>query len=670
MAKKRNPLKVDPSRTITLRRMFTAELLRRFDRVRHKIIKLIVEENAFGLDTTNNQIRNEDNEDIMGSDKKAKVGLLLVWGVDGLDTNGLSQKVENQRFKFRSTAKQVEAFQKWLATQIKVDIISKQMTDKYWEKFVEDGYRRGAGRAFDDVRKASLATEAGAGVSDFFAGTRAEFLRSSFGRPVAINKVKLLAARTFSDIKNVTDVMATQIRRELVDGLVKGDNPRTIARAITKKVDTIGKTRAEQIARTEIIRAHAEGQLDSMEALGVEEVNVMVEWSTAGDDRVCPRCIDMDGAVLQVKESHGLIPRHVLCRCAFIPANLGESPKGQIRGKPKIDKAIDDSLRHDLPKGRLIKGKRKFKDPKTGKFTVSPSEGKKSLADLKKTTKWQGADVKIAKARPPGLLDDPLKPTKPVAPGLKPKPVEPKPTKPVKVKPTAPKRPRAKLEPVVEIRPDTIKKGLGEKIPTKKPVKVQKKKAEKPSLLKERTDTSRLNAEQKRAVSEIKGKLTGDMSPKVQKILEETNIVLYEKQEDLAKEMVSVWGGKVSDRKATQGFFRRSKNQVHVNLGGLKQGIKSQIESKTSLLAHELSHAIDAKGGVKGPLSNLKSWKKVWKKEIEQTGILSKYAQVNPAEGFAEFGRGLLGSNEATKKLLRENLPESYKFWKSKGLIK
>ena len=400
MAKKRNPLKVDPSRTITLRRMFTAELLRRFDRVRRKIIKLIVGENAFGLHTTNHQIRNEENGRIRIDEPNASTNSRN----SNRDVVGKTV-LANQRFKFRSTAKQVDAFQKWLMTQIKVDIISAKMTDKYWEKFVEDGYRRGAGRAFDDTRKASLATKAGEDVSAFFAGTREEFLRSSFGRPVAINKVKLLAARTFSDIKNVTDVMATQIRRELTDGLVKGDNPRTIARAITKRVDAIGKTRAEQIARTEIIRAHAEGQLDSMEALGVEEVNVMVEWSTAGDDRVCPRCIDMDGAVLQVKESHGLIPRHVLCRCAFIPANLGESPKGQIRGKPKIDRAIDDSLRHDLPKGRLIKGKRRFKDPKTGKFTVPPSEGKKSLADLKKTTKWQGADVDISKTRPPGLLD-------------------------------------------------------------------------------------------------------------------------------------------------------------------------------------------------------------------------------------------------------------------------
>ena len=425
--------------------MFTAELLRRFNRVRRKIIQLIVEENAFGLDLTENQIRsNEDDEKTVQSlgegDNNFRLSHLLPSrNVGGLHSNknlaierneendasikdgtldvspsyrnnsgltSIKTVAINQRFKFRSTAKQVDAFQRWLMTQIKVDIVSQQMTDKYWEKFVEDGYRRGAGRSFDDTRKASLATKAGEDVSAFFAGTREEFLRSSFGQPVAINKVKLLAARTFTDLKNITDVMATQIRRELVDGLVKGDNPRTIARAITKRVDAIGKTRAEQLARTEIIRAHAEGQLDSMEALGVEEVNVMVEWSTAGDDRVCPRCIDMDGAVLKIKEAHGLIPRHVQCRCAFIPANLGESQKGQIRGKPKIDRAIDDSLKHDLPKGRLIKGVegRRFKDPKTGKFTVPADKGKKSLADLKKTTKWQGADVKIAKKRPKPLL--------------------------------------------------------------------------------------------------------------------------------------------------------------------------------------------------------------------------------------------------------------------------
>jgi hypothetical protein len=43
-----NPLKADPTRTTTLRRVFQTEISKRFARLRRKIIELVVEEDAFG----------------------------------------------------------------------------------------------------------------------------------------------------------------------------------------------------------------------------------------------------------------------------------------------------------------------------------------------------------------------------------------------------------------------------------------------------------------------------------------------------------------------------------------------------------------------------------------------------------------------------------------------
>lgn len=238
------------------------------------------------------------------------------YGTD-LPNKGIENRhnyITNQRWEALSTPQQVQAFEGWLKTQIEADIIevaAGNIDNAHWTSYVEEGYRKGAGRAFNDVRKPALST--GAGVSDFFEGTRQEFLRQSFGSPVAIDKVKLLAGRVFTDLNGITQAMSTQISRVLVDGLVRGEGPAIIAKEITKKVEGIGVRRATTMARTEIVRAHAEGQLDAMERLGVEKVGVMVEWSTAGDDRVCPLCQPMEGVVFKLKEARGLIPRHPQC---------------------------------------------------------------------------------------------------------------------------------------------------------------------------------------------------------------------------------------------------------------------------------------------------------------------------------------------------------------------
>src|SRR5690606_33704519 len=96
---------------------------------------------------------------------------------------------------------------------------------------------------------------------------------------------------------------------------------REIARELNRQID-VGAKRAATIARTEIVRAHNEGALDALEELGVDEIGVMVEWSTAGDNRVCPLCRPLEGVILKTKEAHGMFPRHpnaVFAGSTFVP---------------------------------------------------------------------------------------------------------------------------------------------------------------------------------------------------------------------------------------------------------------------------------------------------------------------------------------------------------------
>lgn len=257
-----------------------------------------------------------------------------------------------RRWQFNTTTEQVKAFQKWLRVQFKAVLTSKR-EEELWRRYIEDGLRKGAGRAFDDVRK-PFAKEYAKDEStrDFYQGSKEQFLRDSFRQPVAKETVKLLAGRTFDDLNGVTEAMSTAMSRTLTDALVQGKNPREVARELNAKVSGIGETRSLMIARTELIRAHAEGQLTAMEALGVEDVGVAVEWHTSHIYSVdkkgnpispCELCIPMEGVVLTIAEARGMIPRHPNCMCSWVPANVGEDQGDQKKSAVEIKAAFKES---------------------------------------------------------------------------------------------------------------------------------------------------------------------------------------------------------------------------------------------------------------------------------------------------------------------------------------
>jgi SPP1 gp7 family putative phage head morphogenesis protein len=217
----------------------------------------------------------------------------------------------NKTFAFVTDPEKVKQFQAWLKTQIRGKLTDEQL----WQRYAQAGFRKGAARSYDDVAAKLPKTES----ADFYKGSRAQFLETSFNRPEAIDKVKLLAGRSYDDMLGVTDTMATRMSRKLVDGLTEGKNPREIGADIADEIG-VAQSRATTIARTEIIRAHAEGQLEALEALGVDEVGVEVEFTTADDEDVCPECDDLSEDVYPIDDAHNVIPVHPNCRCCFIPA--------------------------------------------------------------------------------------------------------------------------------------------------------------------------------------------------------------------------------------------------------------------------------------------------------------------------------------------------------------
>lgn len=249
--------------------------------------------------------------------------------------------VGNKSYEFHSDPAKIEAFQQWLRGQFN-SILTGKNEEQLWKAYIEAGFRKGAARAFDDTKRSEAARVVGKEGADFYRGSRDQFLRDSFNQPVSVDRVKLLAGRAFDDMENVTDDMSTRMSRTMADGLVRGDSPLDIAKELDDDLD-IGRTRALTVSRTEIIRAHAEGQLTALERMGVEDVGVAVEWSTTGDEKVCDLCSDLEGVVLKVSEAHGMLPRHPNCRCSFMPANVGEDDDDQVDTYAGVRDAVKES---------------------------------------------------------------------------------------------------------------------------------------------------------------------------------------------------------------------------------------------------------------------------------------------------------------------------------------
>jgi SPP1 gp7 family putative phage head morphogenesis protein len=131
--------------------------------------------------------------------------------------------------------------------------------------------------------------------------------------------------------------MDSQISRVLAQAMADGKNPREIARLLTRTIsgpmgdlgitDTLGRfipaeRRAKMLARTEIIRAHAEAELMEFKNWAVAEVKVKAELVTAGDDRVCIICQSLEGQTFTLDQASGIIPVHPACRCNWIPLEI------------------------------------------------------------------------------------------------------------------------------------------------------------------------------------------------------------------------------------------------------------------------------------------------------------------------------------------------------------
>lgn len=267
----------DPTNTTAIRRRFDTEMKRRFSEIRKLIWAALVRDDAMSLKTNAAVSPGRRAFAYLRSDEK--VAAFMTW----------LKNMEDEAIFSVAPGTPIMAAQK-----------------RAWMNlYIQSAYQKGMAQSAQQLRGAGIP------VSE-------TWLDTAFFAPIHADRVGLIYTRVYSDLVGVTDAMDTKISRILARGIGEGRNPRDIARDLVREVD-ISRNRARTIARTEVIGAHAEASLNSYKEAGLEGVRVKAEWSTAGDDAVCPECEDMEGKEFNIDDAHGLIPLHPNCRCAFIP---------------------------------------------------------------------------------------------------------------------------------------------------------------------------------------------------------------------------------------------------------------------------------------------------------------------------------------------------------------
>lgn len=342
----------DPTRTTALRNAFVRDMNRRFTELTRAVTKAIVTEDVFGL--------------LSGPTSTATVTFLK------LTTPG------KKRFAFPRDSRKVSAFMDWFNRQVNAGIldvreirqVGESIEAAWTNKYINDSYKRGLARSRYQLTHGgfdvpALAETGGVGVSMM--------------APFHIDRVGLLYTRTFNELRGITAAMDQQISRLLAEGLVEGLHPKTLSRmlnhAISGKGSTLGlpisyinprtgsrvnyympaQRRAQILARTEVIRAHSEAQLQEFKNWGVEGVGVKAEWMTAGDERVCPDCGALEGSRFTLEQAQGMLPLHPQCRCAWIPYDTGETVKTSRD-------AVADNIRDPRDAQKYLQLKQKFTD--------------------------------------------------------------------------------------------------------------------------------------------------------------------------------------------------------------------------------------------------------------------------------------------------------------------
>lgn len=287
-----NPLRQDPSRTLTLRKSAVAEVRWRYRSLSQAILNLVGDSDVFGVNPPR---------------PIARVSDLLK-----TPPQSPSHPPPSISWRWFDIRDKLAQFSAWLAEQIP--------GHGWCQRYISEAFYRGLSRSYDDIKRIDRSMASSPESWHFYSGGKTEFVRRGMSDPKSQSAVGALVARAYTALQAVIDALTASMTQLLANELQRIASSALLSEALTEVVN-LYRSRAETVMRTEIVRAHADGQLTGMAFLGVERVGVMLEWASSGDGEACPQCASTSRppGPITLSQAAAIIPHHPNCRCAWVP---------------------------------------------------------------------------------------------------------------------------------------------------------------------------------------------------------------------------------------------------------------------------------------------------------------------------------------------------------------
>lgn len=288
---------VDPTHTASLRNLFARKMRVQFRTMLSQIKFAVVTKDIF-----------EHNQDIQ--------------------TNAI-QLPSMDMLKAMNDPERIQAFLNGLKMQQAQGILEYRMYpvnntfyNPWTDIYLDEAWKTGARRAIQELLIAGMITDE----------RKAQLLPLLDGS-TSSSKAQLVYSNAYSELVRIVEDANSKIGISLHQGLLEGFNKNQLFSNIsaiikgptndwTRKVFGMyvpSQTRAEILAKTEIVKAHHVSMIEQFRMQGLEEVSFWAEWHTMEDEKVCHQCEAMNGRVFTLSEIENMIPLHPLCRCIAIP---------------------------------------------------------------------------------------------------------------------------------------------------------------------------------------------------------------------------------------------------------------------------------------------------------------------------------------------------------------
>lgn len=138
--------------------------------------------------------------------------------------------------------------------------------------------------------------------------------------------INFIIQHAMEQAKGYSDDKINKIRSAISDLMLQGRANKTAVRDTVQRVLNVDKSKAEDIARTELSRAYNYGVLDRLDEYAAMNPSSHVRkyWhGFAYSKDTCTYCRPRIGQVYELSDHTEVLPAHVRCRCVWLPVLEG-----------------------------------------------------------------------------------------------------------------------------------------------------------------------------------------------------------------------------------------------------------------------------------------------------------------------------------------------------------